>query len=160
VAFACIGLAHADSSIIGSRKLSVGAKDDRCVVTLAAHSGTDMAGTLSSTGDCNGVTFVHWKAGGDKLQLQWSDGTLVAWLHAKNGALEGKRISRARSSPSIADRRNSLKLPELRPASVAASFFFKMRLRRHARCPLQPAWLNPEVRAAGAVLSTLKDAYP
>jgi hypothetical protein len=93
VALLSIGLAYADPTVTGRWKLSVGVNDDPCVVTLATDPGSDSAGTASSTGDCNGVTFEHWKSVGDRLQLQRSNGTLIAWLHPKNGAFEGKRIS-------------------------------------------------------------------
>jgi Protease inhibitor Inh len=93
VALASIGLAHAGPSVTGSWKLSVGANDDPCVVTLAADPGSDAAGVARSTGDCNGVSFEHWRTVGDKLQLQRNNGTLVAWLRPNGNAFEGKRIS-------------------------------------------------------------------
>ena len=93
VALLTIGLAYADPVITGSWKLSVGVNDDPCIVTLATDPGSDNAGTARSAGDCNGVAFEHWKSVGDRLQLQQSNGTLIAWLHAKNGAFEGKRVS-------------------------------------------------------------------
>jgi hypothetical protein len=92
VALGSIALAHAEP-VTGNWKLSVGANDDPCVVTLAAEAGSDTAGTATATGDCNGVAFEHWKSLGDKLQLQQSNGTLVAWLHAKGNSFEGKRTS-------------------------------------------------------------------
>jgi len=94
VAFASIGLAHADpTTATGAWKLSVGVNDDPCVVTLRADPAVDNAGSVSSTGDCNGVAFQHWKEIGEKLQLQQSNGTLIASLHAKDGAWEGKTIA-------------------------------------------------------------------
>ena len=93
VALASITLAHADPAVTGSWKLSVGVNDDPCVVTLAADQGNDSAGNATATGDCNGVTFEHWKTIGDRLQLQQANGTLVAFLHAKDGGFEGKRVS-------------------------------------------------------------------
>ena len=93
VAFASIGLAHADPAVTGAWKLSVGVNDDPCVVTLATDPGSDTAGTASSTGDCNGVAFQHWKTIGERLQLNQSNGTLVASLHAKDGAWEGKTVA-------------------------------------------------------------------
>src|SRR5256885_7059855 len=93
VALFSISLAYADPAVTGAWKLSVGAFDDPCFVTLAADPGTGAAGTASATGDCNGVAFEHWKSAGSKLELQQSNGTLIAWLHAKDGGFEGKRIS-------------------------------------------------------------------
>ena len=93
IALASISLAHAGPAVTGSWKLSVGLNDDPCVVTLAAESGNDAAGSATATGDCNGVSFEHWKTIGDRLQLQQANGTLVAFLHAKDGGYEGKRVS-------------------------------------------------------------------
>lgn len=92
IALASISLAQADP-ITGSWKLSVGMNDDPCVVTLAADAGNDTAGTASSSGDCNGVAFQNWKTVGERLQLQQSNGTLIAFLHPKDGGFEGKRVS-------------------------------------------------------------------
>jgi len=97
VAFASIALAHADPAVTGPWKLSVGANDDPCVVTLAANPGNDTAGTASSTGDCNGVGFQQWKLTGSKLQLQENNGTLVAYLRPKGDSFEGQRISDGKS---------------------------------------------------------------
>ena len=93
VALASIALAHADPAATGAWKLSVGVNDDPCVVTLAAGAASETAGTASATGDCNGVAFQHWKEIGTKLQLEQSNGTLVASLHAREGAWEGKTIA-------------------------------------------------------------------
>jgi hypothetical protein len=92
IALASISLAHADP-VTGNWKLSVGVNDDPCVVTLAADAGNDSAGTATSAGDCNGVSFQDWKTVGDRLQLQQANGTLIAFLHAKDGGFEGKRVS-------------------------------------------------------------------
>jgi hypothetical protein len=94
VALASIALAYADPTApTGAWKLSVGVNDDPCVVTLTADPAVETAGSASATGDCNGVGFQHWKEIGTKLQLEQSNGTLVASLHAKDGAWEGKTIS-------------------------------------------------------------------
>ncbi|MBV8798237.1 MAG: AprI/Inh family metalloprotease inhibitor [Alphaproteobacteria bacterium] len=92
VALVSISLAHADP-VTGAWKLSVGVNDDPCVVTLAADQGSDSAGSARATGDCNGVSFEHWRSVGDRLQLQQANGALVAFLHAKEGGFEGKRVS-------------------------------------------------------------------
>ncbi|HEY1962701.1 MAG TPA: AprI/Inh family metalloprotease inhibitor [Rhizomicrobium sp.] len=93
IALTSIAFAHADPAVTGAWKLSLGLNDDPCVVTLAPDAGTDSAGTATSAGDCNGVAFEHWKSIGARLQLEQSNGTLVASLHAANGGFEGKRIS-------------------------------------------------------------------
>jgi hypothetical protein len=93
VALFSISLAYADPAVTGAWKLSVGVNDDPCVVTLATDSGTDTAGTATSTGDCNGVAFQQWKLTGSKLQLQQNNGTLVAYLRPKGDAFEGQRVS-------------------------------------------------------------------
>lgn len=92
IALASISLAHADP-VTGNWKLSLGVNDDPCVVSLTANPGDDSAGTATATGDCNGVNFQDWKTVGNRLQLQESNGTLVAYLHAKDGGFEGKRVS-------------------------------------------------------------------
>jgi heat shock protein HslJ len=94
LALASIVLAHADpSTATGAWKLSVGVNDDPCLVTLTADPAVETAGSASATGDCNGVAFQHWKETGTKLQLEESNGTLVASLHAKDGAWEGKTVA-------------------------------------------------------------------
>lgn len=93
VALASIALANADPAVSGPWKLSVGVNDDPCVVTLTPDAAMETAGNASATGDCNGVGFQHWKEIGDRLQLQQSNGTLVASLHAKDGAWEGKTVA-------------------------------------------------------------------
>jgi hypothetical protein len=93
VALASISLAYADPAVTGAWKLTVGKFDDPCTVTLTADLDSAEAGTAASQGDCSGVTVEHWKAAGNSLQLLQSNGTLVAWLHAKGHAYEGKRTS-------------------------------------------------------------------
>ena len=93
VALTSIALAHADPAVTGSWKLSIGAHDDPCVVTLAANPGNDAAGTASTAGACNGVAFQQWKFTGSKLQLQQNNGTLVAYLRPKGDSFEGQRVS-------------------------------------------------------------------
>lgn len=96
VAFATIGLAHAaDSAAVGTWKLSTGVADAPCMVTLAADPAVSDAGTITSTGDCNGTTVGRWhQANG--LQLLSNNGTLVAWLRPKGDVYEGTRLSDGR----------------------------------------------------------------
>jgi len=93
VALASITLAHADP-VTGAWRLNVGVNDDPCTVTLGAE-GTD-AGSVTSTGDCNGVSIAHWKSAGSGLQLLSANGTLVAWLHLRGDSYQGKRIADGR----------------------------------------------------------------
>ena len=95
LAFGLIGLAQADSTQpTGAWKLSTGANDAPCVITLT--NDTDNAGPVASTGDCNGTVVGHWKTVGTTLQLTTADGTLVAYMKPKGDAYEGKRISDGR----------------------------------------------------------------
>jgi hypothetical protein len=96
LAFTTIGLAHADSAVTGSWKLSTGAVDAPCTVTLAADPDNATQGTITSTGDCNGTTVAHWRASGSSLQLLSNNGTLVAWLKPKGDVYEGTRLSDGR----------------------------------------------------------------
>jgi len=88
VAVASITLAHADP--VGSWRLSVGANDDPCTVTLAD------AGSVTSAGDCNGVSVAQWRPSGTGIQLLSANGTLVAWLHQRGDSYQGHRTSDGR----------------------------------------------------------------
>jgi hypothetical protein len=95
VAVGLIGLAHADSAApTGAWKLSTGANDAPCVITLT--NDTDNAGPIASTGDCNGTNVGHWKTVGSTLQLTTPDGELVAYMKPKGDTYEGKRVSDGR----------------------------------------------------------------
>jgi hypothetical protein len=96
LALGLIGLAQADSAApTGAWKLSTGVNDAPCVITLATD--TDTAGTVSSTGDCNGTNVGHWKTVGTSLQLSSPAGELVAWLKPSGDTYVGKRISDGRA---------------------------------------------------------------
>ncbi len=95
VALATIGAAHAAAPVAGSWKLSTGAADAPCVVTLTAGA-TDNNGTAASTGDCNGTKVGQWHTTGSALELLASNGTLVAILRPKGDAYEGSRLSDGR----------------------------------------------------------------
>jgi hypothetical protein len=96
LAFATIGLAHADSQITGAWKLSTGVADAPCVVTLTPDADVATAGTATSTGDCNGTNVGRWHAVGSSLQLLSPGGEMVAWLKPKGDAYEGTRVSDGR----------------------------------------------------------------
>jgi Protease inhibitor Inh len=95
LALGLIGLAQAASTApTGAWKLSTGANDAPCVVTLTAD--TDNAGSVASTGDCNGTTADHWKTAGTGLQLLNGGGELIAWLKPNGDTYVGKRVSDGR----------------------------------------------------------------
>ncbi len=96
IAFATIGMAHAADTATGTWKLSTGVADAPCMVTLAADSTADNAGTIASTGDCNGTLVGRWHNASNGLQLLSDNGTLVAWLRPKDGAYVGTRLSDGR----------------------------------------------------------------
>jgi hypothetical protein len=97
VAFATIGLAHADpAAVTGTWKLSTGVADDPCTVTLTADEAGN-AGPASSAGDCNGTDVAHWRSVGTSLQLLSSNDALVAWLKPDGDAYKGKRIEDGRT---------------------------------------------------------------
>jgi hypothetical protein len=97
VAFATIGLAHADpASVTGTWKLSTGIADDPCTVTLTADDAGN-AGPASSAGDCNGTNVAHWRTVGSSLQLLSNNDSLVAWLKPDGDTYKGKRIEDGRA---------------------------------------------------------------
>lgn len=97
VAFATIGLAHADpASVTGTWKLSTGVADDPCTVTLTADEAGN-AGAAASAGDCNGTNVTHWRSVGSSLQLLSNNNELVAWLKPDGDAFKGKRIEDGRA---------------------------------------------------------------
>ena len=93
VAFATIGLAHADSAVTGAWKLSVGANDAPCTLTLAADA-SDRGGTVA-TSDCEAGlnTIGRWQTLGSRLQLLSPDGQLVAYFSPKGEEYDGTRVS-------------------------------------------------------------------
>jgi Protease inhibitor Inh len=96
VAFATIGLAHADAQVAGTWKLSTGVADAPCTVTLAADADVATAGTAVTAGDCNGTNVGHWKTVGTSLQLLSGNGELVAWLKPQGDTYAGTRVSDGR----------------------------------------------------------------
>ncbi len=92
LALSTVVLAHADPAVTGTWKLSVGANDAPCSLTLAN------AGDASTSADCSsGLTSIgHWKSVGSSLQLYSSGGELVAWLKPKGDTFTGTRIADGR----------------------------------------------------------------
>jgi hypothetical protein len=94
VALGLIGAAHAaNTSVTGAWKLTVGAADAPCTVTLAD------GGDVTNAGDCtNGGSSVgHWKTVGTKLQLLSKNDELVAYLQPKGDTYLGKRVADGRT---------------------------------------------------------------
>jgi hypothetical protein len=98
VALSTVALAHADSTVTGVWKLSVGVNDAPCTLTLTPDDQVATAGTVAPAADCeSGLTTIgHWKAVGTSLQLYSPSGELVAWLKPKGDIYEGSRISDGR----------------------------------------------------------------
>lgn len=92
LAFATIALAHADPAVTGTWKLSVGANDAPCTLTLA-DAGSVNTSTNCDTGE---ATINHWKTVGNSIQLYTPNGELVAWLKPKGDSYTGTRFSDGR----------------------------------------------------------------
>jgi hypothetical protein len=97
VAFASIGLAHADSAVAGAWKLSVGVNDAPCTLTLSQDM-TGAGGTVAYGQDCpGGLNSVSaWKTSGNGIQLLSGSGELIAWLNPKGDSYVGNRITDGR----------------------------------------------------------------
>jgi Protease inhibitor Inh len=97
LSFASVAMAHADGTVTGAWKLSIGTNDAPCSLTFTADA-VGNAGTAVPAGDCqNGLASIsHWKAVGPTLQLYSSSDELVAWLKPKGDAYAGSRISDGR----------------------------------------------------------------
>ncbi|HEY7979487.1 MAG TPA: AprI/Inh family metalloprotease inhibitor [Rhizomicrobium sp.] len=95
VALGLIGAAHAadTAAVTGAWKLTVGAADAACTLTLAD------SGDVTNAGDCTngGAAVGHWKAVGSRLQLLSNNNELVAYLQPKGDNYEGKRVADGRT---------------------------------------------------------------
>ncbi|HEY2444207.1 MAG TPA: AprI/Inh family metalloprotease inhibitor [Rhizomicrobium sp.] len=98
LAFSTVALAHADETVTGAWKLSIGENDAPCTLTLASDDAAPNAGTATPSADCAGGLneIGRWKASHSGLQLFSPSGDMVAWLKAKDGAYEGSRLSDGR----------------------------------------------------------------
>jgi len=93
LALTTIGLAHADSGVTGTWKLTAGNNDAPCTVTLAADA-TDRGGTVSTTDCAGGLNAIgRWQTLGTRLQLLSPDGQLVAYFSPKGDDYAGTRVS-------------------------------------------------------------------
>ena len=97
LSFASAAMAHADGTVTGAWKLSIGTNDAPCTLTFTADT-VGNAGPAVPSSDCeNGLASIsHWKAVGPTLQLYSSSDELVAWPKPKGDAYAGSRISDGR----------------------------------------------------------------
>jgi hypothetical protein len=98
LAFSTVALAHADGTMTGTWKLSVGANAAPCTLTLSSDEAASAAGTVVQGADCDAglSTIGHWKSIGSGLQLYSPSGDLVALLKAKGASYQGSRVSDGR----------------------------------------------------------------
>jgi hypothetical protein len=91
-----ISIAHADASLTGTWKMTVG-NGAPCSLSLAADA-TQTGGTVAQGPECpNGLSAIgEWKTSGTSLQLLSPSGNLVALLKPKGDAYEGKRVEDGR----------------------------------------------------------------
>ena len=99
LSFASVAAAHADGTVTGAWKLSIGTNDAPCTLTFTADA-VGNAGPAVPSADCqNGLaTISHWKAVGLTLQLYSSSDELVAWLKPKGDSYAGAASATAVSS--------------------------------------------------------------
>src|SRR5579862_316915 len=97
LALVSIGLAHADSTIGGAWKLTVGVNDAPCTMTFSPDE-SGAAGPIASGTDCpSGLYSVAtWKAVGTGIQLYSGSGELVASLKPKGDTFVGMRFADGR----------------------------------------------------------------
>ena len=98
LALSTVALAHAQSAVTGTWKVTVGQYDAPCTLTLAADANGGTAGTASPSADCgNGLSAIeHWKTVGSSLQLLSPNGELVAWLKPNGDTFTGTRVADGR----------------------------------------------------------------
>src|SRR5579863_3945621 len=96
LAIASIGMAHADSTVGGTWKLSVGVNDAPCTLTLTPDA-SSTEGTIASGADCPAGLYAvsTWKVAGNGIEL-YNGGELVAFLKPKGDNFVGKRFADGR----------------------------------------------------------------
>lgn len=94
LALSTVALAHAQDSLAGAWKLSIGATDP-CMLTLSADPATSAAGAVVPSAECpSGLnTIGRWKQTQTGLQLLSPSGDMIAWLKEKNGSYQGSRLT-------------------------------------------------------------------
>ncbi len=92
LALSTVALAHAAPAVTGTWKLSVGANDAPCTLTLAD------TGSATPSPDCdhNASTITSWKTVGTNLQLYSPNGELIAYLNPRGDAYMGSRTADGR----------------------------------------------------------------
>ena len=97
LALASIGLAHADTTVGGAWKLTVGVNDAPCTLTFTPDS-SGTAGTVASGADCPAGLFTveTWKIAGSSIELYAPGNNLVAALKPKGDSYVGSRIADGR----------------------------------------------------------------
>jgi hypothetical protein len=92
LALSTVAIAHAAPAVAGTWKLSVGAYDAPCTLTLAD------AGSATPSADCGAQlsSIGYWKTVGPSLELYAPGGELVAYLKPKGDAYAGQRTSDGR----------------------------------------------------------------
>jgi hypothetical protein len=99
VAFTTIALAHAgDAAMTGAWKLSMGANDAPCTLTLVVNPDVSDAGPANAANDCgDGLAAIgHWRTLGSRLELSSGSGELIALLKANGASFAGTRIADGR----------------------------------------------------------------
>ncbi len=97
LALASIGAAHADGTVSGAWKLTVGTTDAPCTLTLTPND-SGVGGSIEMGADCpSGLnTVTTWKVAGNGVQLYAGTGDLVASLKPKGDVYVGTRLTDGR----------------------------------------------------------------
>ena len=97
LAFSTVVLAHADSSVTGTWKVSVGQNDAPCTLTLAADA-SERDGGSATPANCagNAASIGAWRAVGSSLELYAPGDDLVAVLTPHGGGYAGKDLADGR----------------------------------------------------------------
>src|SRR5215469_6418057 len=94
LALSTVALAHAQETVTGVWKLSIGTTDP-CTLTLSADTASPDAGVVSPSTECPGGlnAIGRWKQTGSGIQLLSPSGDMIAWLKEKNGIYQGSRLT-------------------------------------------------------------------
>lgn len=94
LALSTVALAHAQDSLAGAWRLSIGATDP-CMLTLSADPATSAAGAATPSAECPAGlnTIGRWKQTSTGVQLFSPSGDMIAWLKEKNGSYRGSRLT-------------------------------------------------------------------
>lgn len=96
IALTSIGMAHAEGTVGGAWKLTIGVTDDPCTLTLTPDA-TGIAGSVASGADCPAnLQVAAWKTAGNGVELYTGSGDLVVQLKPHGDALVGTRFADGR----------------------------------------------------------------